>query len=277
MTDFKRAKKNNKSNYPVDAVDAASFARVEPLITPDLFLSRFLFGIPKVSPLTGEQLTKEMIKDVIIEAANLVEEELGIPIYPITVRERQPYDVDLWREYGYIMLRQKPILAINKWSIQNSAGHDIYTFPSNWIELDATNGRLNLIPSSIGLGGNIVGPLDGEQGGPGPGFLVLLTDSLSLPGYFTIDYTVGFQTNQGVPAVINRLVGLKAAIALFLRLIPLYGYSSQSLGMDGMSQSQSQQVANLLLQTKAAYDQEYADLLGKLRTKYNNNFIMGFI
>lgn len=275
MANYTRSKKNGKSNYPIDAVDAASFARVEPLLTPQLFLDRFMFGIPKVSPLTGEVLTKEMIKDLIVESANLVEEDMGIPVYPIKVKERQPYDIDLWREYGYVMLRQKPILSIDKWSIQTPNGVDIYTFPSNWIELDATNGRLNLIPTSIGMGGNVLGPL--EPSSPGPGFLVLLTDSLALPAYFAIEYTVGFGTNQGLPAVINRLVGLRAAISLFLRLIPLYGYSSQSLGMDGMSQSQSQQVANLLLQTKAAYDAEYQDLLGKIRTKYNNNFIMGFI
>jgi hypothetical protein len=273
MANYSKSKKNAVSTYPIKAVDASSFTRVEPLITPELFVSRFMWGIPLVSPLTKQAMTPEQIKDFIQQAANSLEVDVQLDIYPVQRVHRLPFQRDLYQEYIYTEIPNKPILSVDNLSIVTSDNATVYTVPSEWIDTaNFIDGKINVVPMSPAIGGT-----SSFSPSAGGGFLVLIGLSDWLPAYWQVTCTTGFNMKTGIPMVINRLVGLKTAIMIFNTLIPQFQYSSYSLGLDGISQSQTTQAPQLYQQVRDAYQAEYDDLVEKIKMKYNNNVLVGFV
>lgn len=228
-----------------------------------------------VAPITKEAITADMLDDFIMRAMNMVEIDAQIDIAPVQRRYRLPFARDLYSEYMYLELHNKPILSVDKLSITTSNADDIYTFPPEWIDpANFIEGRINVVPLSPAVGGTSNFRQASQVGG---GFLVMIGLSEDLPAYWEVEATSGFRLEQGVPVWINELVGLKAAIMLFDMLIPQFQYSSHSISIDGTSQSQTTQAPQLYEQVKQSYIQKYDDLVGKIRIKYNNSIMVGMI
>jgi hypothetical protein len=273
MSDFSKSKKNNASSYPIKAIDAASFTRVEPLLTPDQFISRFMWGIPLVSPITKQPLTGEQIKDFIQMAANSFEMDAQMDLFPVQRKHRLPFQRDQYQEFIYTEIPNKPILSVDALQIVTSDDQVVYTVPPEWIDTaNFIDGKINVVPLSPMIGGT-----SAFSPSAGGGFLVLIGLSDWLPAYWQVTATSGFNLKAGVPVIVNRMVGLKAAIMLFSTLIPQYQYSSYSLGIDAVSQSQTTQAPQLFAQVRQAYIEEYEDLIQKLKIKFNNGIILGFV
>jgi hypothetical protein len=75
----------------------------------------------------------------------------------------------------------------------------------------------------------------------------------------------------------NELIGLKAAIMIFNNLIPQFQYSSYSLGIDGVSQSQATQAPQLYQEVRDKYEAQYEDLVKRVKMIYNNTLIMSMV
>jgi hypothetical protein len=275
MADFSNAKKQTSSTYPAQAVDGSSFKRVEPLVTPAQIRSRFLRGIPLVSPITGEVLRDDQIQDDILQAANLVELDAKIDILPIEHKARLPFQREDYDAYIYTQLPNKPVLSVENMSIVTANNQTIYTIPPEWIETGMYNhGRLNVIPLSPASGGSGSALILGAGNSVGA-FLLFLGTQAYIPAYWQVTYTTGFRIDQGLPMIINRLVGLRAAMMILENLIPQVQFSSHALGLDGVSQSQSNQAAQLYQIILERHQKEYDDILGRVEILFNNRLIAG--
>jgi len=274
MSDYSNSKNAGSSAYPIKAIDAASVRRVEPLLTSDTFKLRYLWGIPHYSPITKEPLTPEMIQDYLNRAVNMVELDAQVDVFAVQRKIRLPFQVDLYREFIYTELPNKPIISVEQMAIVGSNGENIYSVPKEWIDTaNYVDGRINVVPLSPAFN-SLSTP---GASGVGGAFLVLIGFQEWYPAYWQIEYTAGFCTDNRVPQFINELVGLKASIMIFNNLIPQFQLSSYSLGLDGISQSQTNQAPLLYAQIRDQYIAQYEALVTKVKMMYNNTMIVSFV
>lgn len=272
MANIKISKKASSSTYPVKAIDAVSQKRVEPLLTPELLRQRHLFGIPLKSPITKQELTKEQLQDFIDMALNELETEAKIDIAPVQRRHRLPFARDLYDEYVYCELPNKPILSVDEFSIRTSNDVMVYNFPPEWIETaNFIDGRINIVPLSPGVA---LTPMGASSPSAGGGFLVMIGLSEAIPAYWEVKATHGFSLKSGIPMIVNKAIGLKAAMNILNNLIMQFQYSSFSLGIDGTSQSQTTQAPQLYEKIRMQYQADYDSIVSQLKMLYNNTIIV---
>ncbi len=282
------SKKGMGSVYPERVIDAApSMDRIEPFLTADVFKSRFLFGIPLMSPLTKEVLTKDQLADAVTRAANRFEVEAKVDIFPVVRRFKLPFEKATYNQYIYLEIPNKPVQQILELTIRSASysesggqfqaqrpsnspygpvftppapqpqpydknedekyprGNIIYSIPNEWIEMaNATRGIINVNPMNPAF--NSIG-IDSQFAGAGSIPLAFLGSTQMVPAYWVVEALIGMGTMEGqVPVAINEAVGAMATVLILDMLIPAFRISSQSLGIDNLSQSVNDNLMNLL-------------------------------
>lgn len=286
--DLKNAKKGTGSIHPEGAIDAVGLKRVESLITAERVVSRFLGGIALIYPTTKQKITSEDINDAINRAANLMEAESQIDVQPIIRRIRLPFDPYLYQANIWIEVPYKPVqkvlrLAICSASYQDTStenqnaqypsGGEIYKIPNEWVDLSyAAKGKIFVNPinpafTALGTGTAVSG-----QAGA---ILQFIGQTGWTPAYWTAEVITGFCTEDGqVPVIINEMLGMKAAILLIDNLIPSYKIASQSLGIDGLSQSVNDLTYQLLQQKRQQLDADLHKLVNRIKMISGNTFFV---
>ena len=268
MSDYSNTKKATSGTFPQKAVDAASFQRMEPLLSAAQLRNRFFIGIPMISPLTRQIIDDDILKDLIQSACAEVELDLKIDIRPTQRLVRLPYNRGDFENFNYIQVPFKPILSVEQIAIVTANNETVYQTPKEWIDMgNAIHGRLNVIPF-MSYAGNIPAQI-GSGNGFGP---YILTTHLrdNIPSYIQVTCTCGFSADDQVPIMINRIIGLKAAMMLIMNLIPQFQLSSHSLSTDGLSQSQTNQAPQLYQIIYDKYQQEYEDQVAKVSVIFMN-------
>jgi hypothetical protein len=288
--DLSNAKRNIGSVYPEKAIDSSpGLVRVEPILTAELFKTRFLKGLNLRSPITKEEFTLEDFKDYLHRAGSEVEMDTGTFITPIVHRQRHPFDPSCYNSWIYFDLPVKPIQKVLSIAVCSASykdtpaendtyptGGEIYILPNEWIDMaQATRGVLNvnpLSPAFSALGATLVAPAASQ------GLFQVLGSIGWVPGYWNITTLVGWGTEDGkVPVIMNELIGTKAAILLLTNLIALYAVVSQSLNIDGTGQSVSNQMFQLLRMKRDLLVEEYDKYVAKVKTKVANNVMISNI
>lgn len=286
--DLKDAKRNIGSVFPEKAIDAApGFERVEPLITPKMFVSRFFEGIPLISPITKKKITQKELKDYLKRGMAIAEADTKIDIAPVFRRHRLPFDPNLYHKFIHLEIPNKPIQKVNRLAIcaasyqfteneddEYPAGAEIYKLPNQWIDMaHATRGILNVNPlnpafSAIGTQTAVAAS--------GATILQFIGQMGWVPGYWVVECLHGFCSEDGnVPVVVNELVGMKAALLLISNLIPQYQIVSQSLSLDGLGQSVTNQAYQLLQIKQQQLMLDYKEMKNTIKTMTGNNFLIG--
>lgn len=236
---------NPQSVYPEHVVAGQDDVRCEPLLTPNLFVKRFLFGIPLVSqiknPLTGKPdiKTEDDLKDHLIRAKDFVEQQVGINILPVQRAEPHPFDRVHMEQYGYFRTWRKPILSVDQIAIMPANNQDainIYTLPKEWLSLTHANkGQINIVPV-VAATSQVFTQVATSNGAA---FLLSFIRQLPwAPSYWRITYTAGFPEGK-IPVWVNEIIGIQAAIDILNDLGATFRVSAYSLGIDGISQSQT--------------------------------------
>ncbi len=215
-----------------------------PLITPNQLRNRMLNGIPLVSgwpdPETRKRhrMDNDEIKDFIIEAASLAQTESGINIFPKIYHEKQAFDKQAYESYGYMQLRHRPVSSVEAMKIVPSNGLPIFTVPKSWIDPGYLHqGQINLIPFTAAIASGGMQVMQTAEGGFA--FLALFGHNPWIPSFWQLDYTSGFQHGL-MPRWCSQLIGTIAAMEILSVLASTYARTtSQSLSLDGISQSQS--------------------------------------
>jgi hypothetical protein len=283
--DLKNAKKGTASVFPDGVYDAANGQdRVEAFLTPEVFVSRFLWGIPLVSPITKQKLTDNDIKDYITRGANQLEFDAQVEIFPVTRRHRLPFDPNLYYQWIYLEVPNKPIQKVVRAAIcsasyldtgaenENSkypSGANIYQLPNDWIEMgNARRGILNVIPinpafTAIGTGDAV--------GATGAAILAFIGQMGWVPSYWTVECVHGFCSEDGkVPHIVNEAIGMAAAIKVLSNLYPLFRVTSQSLSIDGLGQSNTDQLQQLLQAKIQQLQTDYQKIVNRIKAMVSN-------
>ena len=260
--DYKNNKPNPVKQYPEGSTSlsgegVAGFTRVESFLTPERLKAEFLFGIPLRSPITKEEMNLEQMKVFIRKAAAHLELKCKLAVTPQQKFDRIEFDrtkyLQGWNQlnlkYGNVLsLQEVAIRAVNSSSIQGGVpnidyslpnqqeGSILYSVPLDWIDMSYANkGILHFVPlqttfSSYG----VVGP---SAGAAAPLFAIF-SQLQWIPSFWAVKYTIGFDENS-IPSDVNQLIGYYAAMEILSMLGTLYRVNSQSISVDGTSQSTS--------------------------------------
>lgn len=258
------------------------------ILTPDDLRYTYLWGIDATaSDVAESDFTDEQFRFFIRESIADFEKELTIDIrkrvykcYPDSSLKRSkywregvdytdeddpyPYDPILWQNYGFIQLRHVPVLSVERAFMMNPLeGKLMDLMESNWFRIKKHTGQINLYPKG---GGPYYGPFAN-------GVLPWRIFGARFPGGFQIDYTTGFPTAEFVPDDLRSIIGkwttIKAMASIGDGL--LAGFSSQSVSLDGLSESFSstQSATSAYFGARILqYQKEVADWLGRNRHKY---------
>lgn len=234
-------KNNSTSTYPVHAKETSGLVkRCEPIMTPELFRSRFLLGVPRQLP-NGDTISDNILKDYLVRATNEVELLTNMTVNREQFQDKLIFDRNLYKAWVHLKAEKGPIISLEKLSITSANGVDIFILPPDWIETaNFAKRTINVIPLLAAYGSNEVSGSGVGPGGGGLAFLSTLDGIQSVPAYWQITYTAGMSSKEGqVPVVVNDLIGAVAAIKLLSMIAATNLYNSQSLSQDGISQSSS--------------------------------------
>lgn len=280
MADYTNSKLNPNGVFPENAIDGQEWSRVENLLTAGIFQRRFLFGIPLVTrnknPITGKPdvKTPDDLADHILRAVATIEMEAGIDIFPVKRAERHPFDRNFMEMYGYMRTQHKPIMSVDKLAIKPGNGEDIYVTPNEWISTGHfAKGQINIVP----LVPATYTQFSTAAGTSGAAFLIAMQGMGWIPAYWEIQYTTGFPGAM-VPRVINEIIGCQAAIDVCNDMAAAnFQISSHSLGIDGMSQSQSTPGPQVYKVKVDEMKEKKAMLVQKMKSIYGIKWAAGTI
>ncbi len=227
--------------YQTNQVDGPS--SLEPLLTPEQLVNRYLFGIPLVSqirdPRTGKGavMTPAMLKEQIKLAINDAELDTGIVILPRQFDEWQPFDRSAYQSFGYMMVRHRPANAVQSMAITSSDNTQVFNVPLEWISVSyPEKGQIGILPLTVASTNT------GTVQSPGSGgalFLSILGQRNWISAFWRVLYTAGFPDGR-IPVVVNTLIGTIAAMRILGMLGATFSRSTGgSLSIDGLSQGYS--------------------------------------
>jgi len=224
-------------------------SRTEALITPSVLKRRYLHGVNTKDD-DGKELSNQTLSELINNAVGWLEEELDIPIRPLVfseANENQEWhdyrNVDTYWNWNFIRLDVYPVLSVESVKVKFPTHQDLIEYPVSWFRVEEDTGILRLVPDS----GSV--PLVLTNTGVLLPHLAL--QRRLIPQMLQIEYTAGFELDK-IPVLLNNIIGLRAAIDVLNiagDLITGAGIASQSIGLDGLSQS----IATTSSATNAGY------------------------
>lgn len=242
------SKASRGSVYPLFAVETSGgFNRVEPLLTPEILKTDFLFAVRLYDPINKIQLGPEDLKRAINRAISSIELSTGLTIFPVQRAVKVPFDKSLFRAFGHTEIPFKPVLSIDEFAIESADQLNQFIFPPNLLETSnlhlglLTFGAISLITPT--------GLVTSAAGGQGSSPLIL-TSYLNvnwIPAFYKVLCTTGFPENK-IPTVVNELIGVTCALDILSRIGPTFRNNSTSISQDGLNQSLSGQGPNIYKQ-----------------------------
>ena len=222
--------------------------------TADDMRYSMMFGIDSVgSDIAASEFTDQQFDQLIIEALGEFEDYLTVDIRRKVYKtnpadtllrsrfwrngvdytdEEDAYDYDYlqFANLGYLQLRHKPIISVERAIWQNLVSGEIMNFvTNNWVRINKKMGQLNFYPKDGFTYGpySVYGPLWSTLAGG------------RYPQGFEIDYTTGYISSDFVPEGLRGTIAKYAAIKCLAVVGDglLAGFSSQSISLDGLSES----------------------------------------
>ena len=215
----------------------------------------YLFGLDLTND-QGEPYPDSLYAFWIKNAVSWLEAKLDIPILPVVIQEeRLDFYRDDYNKYIYLQLTRYPLISIESVRLVLPGEQVVQNFSKDWIHPQRESGQLQLLPGS-GSAGTIAF-------GAGSWFPVFYRTNKFIPDAFRVAYTAGFgkpvEGSWGFtpgseppsvsypdpqfdrfPAIITELVGKVASFGplnIAGDLLGGAGIASQSIGIDGLSQS----------------------------------------
>jgi hypothetical protein len=245
-------------NTPFQVTDSAlQICSIEDLKT------FYLLGIDLTDD-NGVPFPDSLFQHYIIEAVDHWEKELDIAIRPLVIEdepgseEQQDYFREDYNNYIWIELNYFPVVEVTSVQLVLPGEAVVQIFNREWIHIERAAGQVQLVPGT-GTAGTIL------LGASGAWIPLIYGNNRYIPNVFRIAYRAGFGRpspgatdptagltgpksvadpilDRGVPRDIKHLIGMRAALGplnIAGDLIVGAGIASQSIGIDGLSQSVS--------------------------------------
>lgn len=212
------------------------------LLSVDQLKAVYLFGLDLTND-EGEPYPDLLFEWSIKFAIDWLEKELDIKLLPTKVVERHDYYRRDYQEWVYTRLHNWPIIDdltgatlpdtnLTRVKAIWPAQTEIFEFDQRWLRLHEESGQLQIVPGQ----GSITQMLITAGGS----YLPLISAGRDMiPGLFEVSYTAGFPAGE-VPYALREVLGKKASFGplnIAGDLLGGAGIASQSIGIDGLSQS----------------------------------------
>jgi hypothetical protein len=212
----------------------ARFGSIED-ITPQFIRDNYLKGLVFVDD-NGQPYGDDWYLQKVNVALSMFEHITQLTVTPrLVLGETHDYFVKDYQLYAFVQLFNYPLIVDQSYPLVKAiypTGQLVTTFPREWVRADAQHGQIQLIPTQGTLSQVILG-----QGGS---YLPIIYQGLGyLPQLFNVDYRAGFEKGT-IPQIFIDAVAKLAVINIFSTIgesVYPTGVSSQSFGIDGMSQS----------------------------------------
>ena len=262
------------------------------LYTADDIRFTDMFGIDCVgSDIAQSDFTDAQFDQCIREAVSEFEALLGMDIHRkrymnFTSRDDSPYtrarywregvdythedesydfDPQEWSQYGFVQLRHWPVLKINRavW-LSPVQGQIMDMIANKWIRVEKGFGQVRMFPT----GGFSYGPYSVY------GMMWSGNGARRYPGAFEFDYETGYSNSDFVPDGLRDVIAKWATIKTLAVIGDglMAGFSSQSVSLDGLSESFSstQSATSAYFGARILeYQKEIKEWLERNRYKYS--------
>lgn len=227
-------------------------------LSANFLKEKYLLGLTFVDE-AGNEYPDDWYEQKIAVALSNFEHHTNLSLVPYPVEnETHDYYIRDYEHYAFIQLYHYPIILLEDTPVIQAVyptGQVITTFPREWVRADTMKGQIQLIPTQGSLSQVILG-----QGGS---YLPIIYQGLGyLPQLFRVKYTAGFSEGK-IPQVFLDAVAKLASIEVLSVMgdtVRPAGVSSQSLGVDGLSESrgfmQSPEYAPIFSGRIAQYQRE---------------------
>ena len=217
------------------------FDRYGPIIDAQRVKDEYLFGIPLKAALTGQELTDDIIKQIIRKAIGDFETTVRVAVNPVRITDQMDFIRADDGQFGTKKVTRYPVLKVENLKALWPGRNDILSqfgssqeidYPTSWVSLLGDQGLIRVIPNSGTLVNADVNFLASSAYRS-----VVLGGLKSWPNMWRITYIAGMNPDQ-VPDIVNDCIGTMAAIRLLGQLGPaIFPLASHGIGIDGLSQS----------------------------------------
>lgn len=218
--------------------------------------TNYLFGLDLTDD-NGNEYPDSLFEFYIKSAVSYMELRLDIPLSPKRiVEERHDFYREDYPKYIWLETDVFPILDVEEIKLVLPGERVVQIFPRDWYQIEKEFGQIQLTPG-IGSAGTVL------LGASGSYIWNLYNHSKSIPGAFRVTYTAGFEP---LPFYLRDLVGMLASFGplnIAGDLLGGAGVASQSLSIDGLSQS----IATTSSATNAGYGARLTDYRQQLKEK----------
>jgi hypothetical protein len=247
------------------------------LPTVEVLKRTSLFGLPLKSAFTGQEIPDETLEDFIKQAISSLEHELNIFITPVAFEDRYDFDKKLFfHSYAWQKLNNGPILTVDEVSLDFTSfvkENSKIVFPNDFVVIQAQDSAIQLVPTIGGtLSGFLISVFSGNH------YAAVFASGLTrFPGAYRVKYTAGFLPDK-VPALISALIEKKAAyLALGAIGHLLFPFQSNSVSLDGVSQSVSNAGPQYLVNRIQNLQEQIERDMEAARGYYQRKIILDFI
>lgn len=198
------------------------------VITPQFVKENYLWGMEIYSS-SGAPLPDTVLENLISAAQDRVERTLNIVIEPREFVELHDYYACDYMNWAYIDLYRRPVIAVEKVELVFGDQSAITIDPA-WVRLSEGKGQMQLFPVWGKMGTMIIT-------GSGLWLPIVFRQWQYAPKLWRITYTAGFEE---VPQSLKEVIAKETCISLaemFIDLIVGPSVGSQSINVDGVSQS----------------------------------------
>jgi len=222
-------------------------------ISPSELLELYFFGIP-LKTQDGKQMSDQVLKTYIKSAQEEIEGYLNVRITKQVIEERRDFIREDYRDWGFVRVNYPVVEPISLIGFINDVQQ--VTYPVEWLSARTSNDghsffrNVYLVPS-----GTKAAQYSGIT--PHVGYF----GASHIPQYWKVRYCTGY--NQ-VPNDMLNIIGKLAAINVFHIMGDLIlgaGIASQSIGIDGLSQS----ISTTSSATNAGYGARITGYLADLK------------
>lgn len=207
----------------------------------------------------GQPLPNAFFEEHLKNALGRLEQTTQIDVLTrVNKSEKHDFRYSDYSSFGFIQLFKKPTISVEQIRFNLPASATAQVFPKEWYRVNKAGSQINLVPTAGGINNFIF-----VEGGA---FLPIIFSGYyaEIPQAWEIDYTSGFDQCK-MPRLITQAIAKLAAMEIFIELSDLVrplGISSQSLSVDGLSQSKGYVTPAF----KSRIDQYKEDLWGPLGT-----------
>lgn len=223
------------------------------VLTPDDLRYTYLFGIDaKATDLAESEFSDEQFRFFIEQAVADFEDFLKIDIRRrvrktnpdeslkrarrfedgdyTDLEDPYPFDPQLWGHFGFVQLRKTPVIQVDRAVLQGPLQSEVLDLKGrDWIRLEKNHGQVYFYPTR-----------GSAQFGPFQVYAMPWTlMSGRYPQGLEIDYQTGWESAEFIPDSMRGVIGQWAAIKCLDAIGDglMAGFSSQSISLDGLSES----------------------------------------